>query len=343
MTHIVFFASWLFSMPFLNNKRVPFYWMTFWILLLFLAVRYDYGNDYADYQYIHEVVNRGMNAWGSSDVLFRYLNIISPNFYVMIALISILYIYAISFLLKHNLFLKQYWLAIFILLFNPYLFLIHLSGLRQTLAICFFIFAVHFAVKRKIWPYLFFVVISIGFHQSAIILLPVYFLLSQKKIKQRTMISILAVLALMIFTPLFDLVLTRILYYFPRYHHYVEEGIQNSLRTTLLSSFFFFLMLFNINKLEGKEMVYGKLGLYSTIISLLTIKLSMISRIGMYFDIFLIVAIPLVIYRLKNTASKQILCIMVIGIYVLRYYSFFQDPLWSAYYGTYKTLMDAIF
>ena len=136
MVHVIFLIALFCMIPELNKKQ-PFRFLSFAVLFLFLALRYDYGNDYMGYYNIHSSLNAGMPAWGQNDILFKNLNLLIPNFYIYIAVISLFYIYTIYFLISKNLNVRRYWFAILILLINPYLFLVHLSGIRQTLAICF--------------------------------------------------------------------------------------------------------------------------------------------------------------------------------------------------------------
>jgi len=340
MTHIVFLIALFFAFPDLN-KKFPFYIFTFSTLFLFLALRYDYGNDYMSYFNIHAAINAGLPSWGQDDILFKYLNLLIPNFYWFIVIISLFYILTIYYLIKSNLKIKEYWFAGLLLLINPYLFLVHLSSLRQTLAICFVIFSINFVIKKKPFMYYLFIIIAMGFHKSAMVLLPVYFILNDSKIKKKWSVLIYGLLAVLIGTPLFETILYRVLEYFPRYYtYYFKQGLQNSLRATLISSLFFFFVIFNINKLEGKEIIYGKLSLIATIISLLAIRASMITRIGMYFDIFLILTIPQIFSRIRGKANRQILFIIMISIYLLRYVSFFNNPIWIEAYSVYRTILS---
>lgn len=335
-THLTFLFAWLFSLP-IFNKKVPFYIFSFWILLMFLALRYGYGTDYWSYLLKHKYMYVGSGSfWEQKEILYTYLNMLISNFHWLIAVISIFYVFTVQRLIKSSLSIKYYWLAIFVWLINPYLFLVHLSGLRQTIAICFFVFAVHFAIKRKLVPYLIFVVIAAGFHQSALFMLPVYFFLTEKKIRKVGFIVICSILGLLLATPLFDMILNQVIVYFPKYAMYVETIQQNSLRSILMTSFLFFLVAFNINKLEGKEIIYGKLALFATGIALLSIQFNMIGRVGMYFDIFLIVAIPLIVSKIKTMAYRQISILLIIAIYLLRYTSFLVN---SGGYETYKTIL----
>lgn len=268
---------------------------------------------------------------GSSDFLFKQLNLILPNYFSLIAVTSIFFIYTVYFLINKTLKISQYWFAILLLLINPYVFLINLSGIRQSIALCFFVYAVYFAAKRKPFIYMLFVFIALGFHSSAIVLLPVYFLLNENKINTKRIIETIIIVGILLFTPLWDTLINFIIQYFPKYVHYVQNAGQNSIPATMVAGFFFIFILLNINKLEGKEIIIGKLALISTIVSLLAFRLSMITRIGMYFDLFMIIAIPLILPKIKIRLSREVLFILVIGIFVLRYISFFSDPLWGSF------------
>lgn len=339
MVHIIFIIALFCMIPDLN-KKYPFRYFALAVLFLFMALRYDYGNDYMDYYNNHILINAGHDAWGSRDFLFNILNKLTPDFFLLIAIISLFYIITINYLIKKNLNIKQYWFATLILLINPYIFLVQLSSIRQTLAICFFVFAVTFAIKRKILLYLLFVFLAIGMHESAIILLPIYFILTEKPLNKKYVLLTTIFVLTLIFTPLFDLIMNIVLEYMPKnYRYYYEKGLQNSVRATLISSFFFFLLVFNFDKLKGKEIIYGKLSLISTIISLLAYKVSMLTRIGMYFDIFMIITIPTVFIKMDKGLKRNLLILIMLTIYLLRYYSFFTNPLWESFVK-YQTILN---
>lgn len=338
MVHVIFLIALFCMIPDLN-RRYPFRYFSLIILFLFLALRYDYGNDYMSYFYNHALMNAGSYVWGANDFLFRILNVSIPNFFVLIAVISLFYMISIWHLIKNNLRINQYWFAILILLINPYLFLVHLSSLRQTLAICIFIFAIDFAAKRKLMPYMVLMLAAIGMHSSAVILLPLYFLLTEKSFNKKWVFSTFTLLIILIVTPLLDVIASKLLDYLPRhYSYYYEQGAQNSIRATLISSVYFLFVAANIGKLKGKEIIYGKLSLIATFISIIAIKVSMVTRIGMYFDIFLIISIPQIFNRIERKLYRQILFVILISIYLLRYYSFFTNPLWESFIE-YKTIL----
>lgn len=339
IVHFIFFIVLLLMIPSINRYS-PFYILSFGVLFLFLSLRYEYGPDYVAYFEIHQNINRGIQAWGESDWLYKQLNLIFPNFYVLIAVLSLFYLITIYKLIKSNLKVEMYWFATMILLINPYLFLTHLSSIRQTIAICIFILSIKYIIDRKALKYFITIIIAANFHFSAIILLPLYFIINQKQISKKIFFIIVMLLFVFIVTPLFEIVMEFFLQYLP-YHYtiYYREGLGNSLRATIISSFYLALILFNFRKLEGKEVVYGKLSLIAAIIMILAYKVSMITRVGMYFDIFMIVTLPIIFSKFNNKIIKISLFIILVSIYLLRYYSFFTNPINSIYYKVYTNLL----
>lgn len=340
MVHVVFLSALFCTIPELN-KKYPFRFFTFIILFMFMALRFDYGNDYMSYFNNHKLMNAGLSGWGADDFLFHTLNIAIPNFFVLITLTSLFYLIVIWYLIKNNLNVNQYGFAVLLLLINPYLFLIHLSSLRQTLALCFFVFAVNFAVKRKLIYYIAFLLLATGMHSSAIILFPLYFMLTDKPFNKKHLFMTMLILGLLLFTPVFNIIVNKSLEYLPiHYKYYYNQGLHNSVRATIISSFYLFFIAINLEKLRGKEIIYGKLSLIATVLSVLAIKVSMITRVGLYFDLFLIITIPQIFSRFETKIYKYMLFLALVGIYLLRYYSFFTTPLWESF-RHYQTILGS--
>ncbi len=341
LTHFIFLLAIFFAAPFMNRKR-RYYVFSFILLFFFLAVRFNFGNDYKGYQDMYTSIQAGLITHGADDILYKLLNQFSPSFYIMIVISSLLYMIAIYFLITKNLDIRQYWMGFLILLINPYLFLIHLSSIRQTLAISFVVIAMVFAVKRQLIPYILMILVATGFHRSAIIMLPIYFFLTESKIKRRWLVALVAGTAVLVFTPILNIVLGYAFQIFPRYASYVDLGQPSGLRTAFISFVLFLIVIFNINKLEGRAMVYGKLALLAGAVSLIAVKIVMIARIGMYFEIFLVVAFPHILSSMKLKVNQQIVFWIIITIYAMRYVSFFLNPEWSPYYGNYQTIFGAL-
>ncbi len=358
MVHLLLGVPVLLSAVGHKNKAARAF--SFVWLFLFAALRYLYGNDYRGYQswYLH-IKNGGASPY-DGEPLFTLLNVISPSYFLLVALVSAIFVFSIYRLAERELKDLAFAVAVFIFCVNPYLFLMNLSAVRQSLATAVFVIAVEYAIKRKPIHYAILIFIASLFHRSALILFPVYFVAVPKRVKPRTCFVIIALLAAaMIF---FDIQgiseAVAILFGDGGYLHHVSGGLGNSLRATLLTSVYFVYLIINLDKTDGKTAAYTKIYLIAIICGILAYRVSMFTRIQMYFDVFSVVALPSlfmknakqkiiaggnveaksVIFAIMN---KYILPCLIVLIYLFRYYSFFTNPDWLRFHN-YRSLFELL-
>lgn len=320
------------------------------MLAIMASIRYMYGNDYASYYHNYCRIKAGNNTIFKDEILFRILNEYSPSFYFLIVITSIIFILCIRYLITQNIGKKYAWISIFILLINPYIFLMHLSAIRQCMALCMFIVAVEFAIKKNFCGYLCMIILAICFHKSAMLLLPVYFVLYGKEIGWKRTFFILVVVLMLLFATDLSNIAMEILEVFDdsNYNSYLSSGMGNSVRATILSSIYLMYGLLNLPDLKGKYLVYGKLYILSSCFAVLAYRISMLTRIQMYFEIYSIIIIPYIITNnkvdgkiiiygssmlktIKELLNRYILPCLIILIWGLRYYSFFANSMWEAF------------
>lgn len=348
MVHVLLLAILLVA--FLGQKNKLAFPAAMFALGVFSAIRYNFGSDYQNYLRWYNDVHTPGAKLGPDEFLYNLLNILSPHYQVVIAVTSVAFILGITLLVMKNLPQAYHWMGLLVFLINPYLFLINLSAIRQCMAMILFVLAVHFAFKRNYLVYFLLLIAAIFFHKSALILFPIVFFLNAKPVRKRTVLAIFAaVLVLLLFVDLNGIVTAFALWFRdPNYLYYSTAASQNSLRATLLNSLFFIFVLTNLNKLEGKTLICGKLYLLGTIFSILAFRCSMFTRIQMYFDIFSVVALPAIFMQLQasgpvkletdrplvtlwNCFNKYAFPALLLAVFLMRYYSFFVNPLWSAF------------
>lgn len=350
MVHLTLLVSSIIA-SLRKNKKI-WLWFAFAILIIFAALRYDFGNDYDDYFRAYTEIKAGSSLF-TNEPMFSALVRLCPNFYILIAVTSLFTIIPVYYLIKNYVVESYKGLAVLIYCINPYLFLMSLSTIRQMLALSFFIIAIHFSKEHKIIPYLACIVLAITCHISAIILLPFYLIANDKKInKIQVFAVVLALIILLIGNSLFERLLQYGLNLFDNinYNYYSTRG-GNTLRATLLSAIWFIYIAININRLDGYNLLFAKLSLFGYILDILAYRVSMLDRIVMYFEIFSIISIPMIMYQnktlLKNDSklfyivNKYIFPILIFTIYILRYYSFFTNPLWESF-REYHTILSVI-
>ncbi len=334
-----------------KNKKLWF-GIAFGILIVFAALRYGFGNDYFSYYRLFNKAKAGDDAF-AKEPMFSFLVWLCPNFYVFIALTSLMTILPVFFLMKKYVAESYRWIAFLIYCINPYLFLMSLSTIRQMLALSCFIFAVHFSRKRKIIPYLIFIALAVTCHASAIILLPVYFIANDKKVSRIQLMTLLLIMLVLLidknaFGRLIQLVLK--LLHITKYSDYTVRG-GNALRATLLTSVWFLYIAVNLHRLYGRTLTFAKLSLIAYTVDILAYRFSMLTRITMYFEIFSVVSLPMILYQnntvFKNETgkfafvNKYVFPALILTIYVLRYYSFFANPMWESF-RVYHTVFSVI-
>lgn len=350
MIHLTLFLSALTA--WINKYRRFFLSLSFFLLFVFSSIRYNYGNDYDSYYTWYRWIHIGGASPYKSQVGFTWLNMIMPNFFVMVIVISFLFLWSVYLLIRDNVEEQCYGLAVMIFVINPYLFLINLSAMRQSIAIALFIVAVYFAGKRKIIPYVLIILLAGIFHTSALVLLPFYLIINDKKIN--VFFGVIVFVVLLVFfidTNLFNNSISLILSAFDEkeYNNLYADSTGNSLRATILSLVSLLYVVINLHKLSRKNLMYSKLYLVSMILAVFEFRLSMLTRIQMYFDIFSVVALPAIFYtNLKTYYGKwdrifnvYLFPAAILIIYLARYYSFFTNPLWKDFWQ-YNTLLSLI-
>ena len=355
MVHVWLALAILFAAVGAKNKYIQR--VAFVILFAFAALRFMYGNDYYNYYLWFNYIKAGFESPFKTEFLYNFLNRYLPSFPVLVALSSALLMVVVYRLINKNLPTNYAWIGICIFVISPALFLMNLSALRQSIATCFFVMAVNLACKKNYVGYLAMVVVAALFHKSAILLLPFCLIANPRPVKRLfCWLFLLGTLAMLMFPGVLLNVVVWVAERFgdKNYIYMAEQDMQNSIRATLLTSVFFFYVLFNLPRLKGKALVYAKIYMISPLLGVLAREISMLTRLQMYFDIFAIVALPTIYMQTRargpvkvnrrnilitywDCINKYAIPVMIIAIYLLRYYSFFTNSEWEAFF-TYRTI-----
>jgi len=165
--------------------------LAFAVIFVFLALRYDYGNDYM--AYLEGFGNINIWGWGQATVTDRYwepgwvfLNILFRpfGFFALVAFTSLATCIVFYRLIRNFVPAQFQWFAVFLYAFDPYMILVPASAMRQTIGILLFLIAIEFLYKKKrlIFVYLALTIVAATFHKTAYVL-PILFLLAFLNIK----------------------------------------------------------------------------------------------------------------------------------------------------------------
>ena len=184
------------------NKKLKllFLFVCFLQLLLIALFRNDLGFDYQ--MYTEGFYRMGMEGfsnlsyldWEIGFVLFtKVIVFFTKNHVIYLAIISAICFACTGWFIYK--FSKKIWLSV-ILYVNLYFFFLSMNFLRQSIAISITLFAWQFLQKKKFLPYLVIIIIAALFHTTALIMIPVYFIV---KIKPSTLLALLYCYALLFF------------------------------------------------------------------------------------------------------------------------------------------------
>ena len=156
------------------------------IFSLIVGLRYDVGVDHLAYINIFEHGNIGNDSIDRMEIIYQYINIILSDlgfhYSVLFTLTTALQLILLQKSLKFNKEILPW--AYFFYFTTLYLFFA-LNGLRQAIAISILVYAFLFLYQRKVIPYLITVLVASGFHTSALIMLPAYFVAHKDILKSK--------------------------------------------------------------------------------------------------------------------------------------------------------------
>jgi len=165
----------LFSLLNGDKKSYEKYFLVFVILItLFVGLRYNVGNDYAEYFLEYYYFQQGNSIDNYYEPLYSLLNKITTSpiqVFFICSVISFLFLY-----LAFNYFNKKNSILLFSLYFGMYLIIFNIHIIRQGVAIAIVMYSWKYIDQKKFWKFILLVFIAMGFHISAIVALPMYFL-----------------------------------------------------------------------------------------------------------------------------------------------------------------------
>jgi uncharacterized protein YqgC (DUF456 family) len=318
----------------------------FFVVFVFLALRYDYGNDYLNYRRYFEEAGelsgdvRLELGWQMLCVLFQPV-----GFFTLVAAVSAFNVAVYHHFIARYVPASHYGYAVFLYVFNPYFMLVQSSAMRQSVAICIFLLALRFVERRSLWKFALCVGLAATFHASAVALLPVYWLArSGGRMRGLAALGVFAsyVIAVLSAGALRPFVGAFVAEYVARYEMY-EGGTELGTGLGLLyaSTVLAVVLYAGRGQVEEKGMLF-RLGVISYFAS---VPLGMINtaagRMGMYFTPSLLAVLPHAANSLRDRRMGTLFLASYAAMTLYGFYVFFQSDVWSVPFGTYKTILSA--
>ncbi len=319
------------------NPRSKTLFNFYLVLLLLLAFfRYGVGPDYFAYNDLYSLVNTPLlDQIGESvgqELLFRllgstfnYLNFSYQAYLAIVAIITLWYIRGIC--LEYS----KYPVFSLYLFYCMFYFVWVFSGIRQGLTLAIGVYYLLHCIDKKN-PIKFIIIVGILslIHQSALILLPFYFLVNLKLKKKTILIGIFICFCISLIPHSY---IMTVISYFPNSHrvefYYRPENgelavsffdFKSISRLILLISFGVLLTI----KSKGEECIQDKIinlylisfGIYYAFKFIEIVA----SNLSMYGFILIMIIIPNIYYRFRNSAKSKIFIFAIIIFSILYYF-----------------------
>lgn len=332
-------------------------------LVTFLAcIHYDYGNDYMAYYDIYkDIVNIKFNfydilsgetykepGWALLCYSFKPLG----GFFSMVAVLNIIQNIIVYKIIKSN--VKQSWwpLAVFIYLFSTSFYLLNFSMMRQGLVICVFLGTWKYIKEKKVLLAFAILFLCSMIHKSALVLLPFSFAGLFPIRKGYIAVVIYIILYLLIwFAGEFMNDVMELFLSFDEFEEYVVSYTNTESSNTYRLGFVLnliplILSLIYLLKSAISDPVSNKLAVALSIVSFIIAPFSdiipIVGRVGMYFSVYQVIAIPRVYANIRNNVIRYGLLFIFCFMIMYGYLEFFQSDVFSKAYSTFHTIFSVM-
>lgn len=342
----IFFLFGIIKNEIFKNKKSNF--LIFLIIFLFVF-SYQMGSDWLVYQDWYENIFSKL-SWRDifaqnmdAERGYILLNLIFFNLgfsyeLFMGTVLSVCSFIILKFIQKES---KNYYLAFYFFLINGFLVALLEPIARQLIAVTFFIIAIKYMKERKIYKYIFTIIIATQFHESAFLLLPLYFIKHIKfSIKKVFFITLSSKILL-------DIFLIVIFFILPKYGSYLKSERYmpkaGSIKMYIIY-FYYVFIVFNVYKGSKKKGNYTFiLSSLFIIIYFLATYFPIIKRFNVYFLPFMAITISNVgeisIFKtkVKNTIKKPFIILGTFLLFTAMFYkNYYLDDLNRFRYLNYK-------
>ena len=323
----------------------------FALLAIVLGIRYGYGNDYFSYKYLFDkgIPEQGFIEDVEPGWLLLYYLFKPFGYFALIFFLTCIEHIMLYDLIRRYVPAQYYWIAVFIYVFNPDYMLIGLSMMRQFLVQLIGLYAVGFAVKKQIVPFLALIILAFFIHKVAILLLPLFFLPYIRPLKWWMFIVVFAALYVVInsMSAIIEFSIESIQETGMKYaDSYLNEDVlsdNNSLGIRYIYHYFIYLLIFvlNVNKLDSFDKSYSWMVVIGVFFLPFAQLFPMAIRTSWIYTIAEIISLPLLFSKERIPIIKYgILFIFVLITLWIDYRSFWWSEIYGRYYENYYTIFS---
>lgn len=304
-------------------KLVKFFFAVLTIFLpsIFAGLRYGIGTDFFSYResfYRITIFNENINTEYLYLLINKVIGYLNLDFNCVLFICSFVTTLFIYLTLRDYKSVLNVGLGIFIYMLLYYQ--VSFNAIRQIMALSVLLFSVRYIFRRKFFHFLVMVIIAMGFHKTAFIYIPLYFLYWLYGSNKYRVLKLLSYTSLVIIMMNFSSILYPILSKYDAFSYYAESYLKSNIDFNLGIGIFFrtlpfvipCLLLWRYFKKDNRFILLFNIFIIGSI-SLLTAygAENFTERISYYFLSTLIIIIPY-IYRISFQIKKHYLGIIVL-------------------------------
>ena len=298
----------------LKYKNEIYMGAVFLILFCLSAFRYDVGVDYL-YGYSpmwRSIISTPFSNWKSIGVepgyvMLNYFTNIFTDHFQGIFIVTSFIIVSLMCLYIYKYFPDKLW-GTFLIYGLGYYF-VSMCFIRQAIALFIVVFALMFARKKKIIPYMLLVLLASSFHKSALLMIPFYFILQIKFTKKTLYIYSAITLLILTFSEEILSIVTKYIYgSYSLTGGSVFTNIGNSWYTVVPPIAYFAILFYFKDKLlknDSGNNVLINCAFFSMFFYLIGLKHSTIDRLTMYFEPAVALAMTILIVELRKERNEN--------------------------------------
>lgn len=331
--------------------------ISFILMTLLSALRFNFGNDYPEYLDLFNLLTAEKFSLGIyGDPGWHILcRLFSPLGYEsLIACVSFFLGYAYYKTIKRYVPSHLQWLSMFIYVFDPNLWLLQQSMLRQSIVAAIFLLLLPLIEQKKILKSVFIILLSSSIHISALILMPILFLPLLGKDKHKLIAILIFSFVIIAFLSSDFLgfwfqkaMLIPQLSKFENYTINPEEtsyglGYLISIIPYIVSLVFLYKKKLWISNSNNALFISITFYLLAQVVNPFSKIAVMITRVTAFFIPFSIIVIPHLYAKIKPEILRVLLLVIFILLTLYIYYNFWGNPSSSYHHGyeNYRTIFS---
>lgn len=295
---IVYFLVFLLSFKIKKDKFTFYDFLLLIILISFSALRVGIGTDYKLYKVIFdnattlETLGTSRTGIGFSALLFFIKNTMHLDYQFLIACCSIVTILCIYYFIKKNSSNPGQSVLLYLAIG---LYASSFNGFRQNLSVSLALVGLTLLTNKKKFLGLLFLLLSISFHSSTLILIVTYYLIVIKNVRIKPIYSFLIFVLLYLS---YDLIFMKLINLFDNYSGYVNTSFDTApgLGTFVIVGTYFALYFFAFckNKKRFNDIEQKYIELFTVAICAMSLQLHnwLFNRVTDIFLPFIILLLP---------------------------------------------------